>query len=200
MSALATDTSLGGALSLYKNILSDHPWAQRPVKGWGGVRLKEMCDPEGWVGLWMIKAEISARVLLGARLWDVSFQASNQAAEGVLPVDLADADMTDEIRRTYESVPGGPHILTAGLRFALAKQGLNQSLLEEGGCVKARPLVVPGLSQALEIGDYMPFPTETDCFHVHIFDFISQSALKLQAVNARRQRELNVSAAPGGAE
>ncbi len=183
----ADGVRLEDATTLFRQILLDHPLGGKVVQGWGGAKVRDFCEPQGWLGLWMLKAEINSMVLFGCRLWDVAYQASDKAAEGVLPVDRDEAGLDEEVEKTYtRSIIGDAMMLTGGLRLKLARLGLDESLLEKSNTVQAKPLVLPGFEYELSPGDFLPFPDETLCIGAHLASFSSDVLMQIARIRKRQ--------------
>lgn len=194
----AEGTSRDNAESVFRQVLEDHPMAGKRVRGWGGALLKDFCEPTGWLGLWMLRAEINATVLLGSRLWDVAYQASEQAAQGVLPIDRSMADLPAEIDDSFEQSPvGSREDLTAALRYILAYQGLSQSIEIVGNEIV--PVPVTMYQGELQPGDYLPFPAEPMCVEMLLANFSRRvdRDMAIARERARGAAPSNDSVSPG---
>lgn len=186
----AEGTSLKDAEAFFRQILSTHPATKLPVHGWGGAKITDFCDANGWLGLWMLKAEVASMTVLGCRLWNVAYQASDKAAEGIFPVDIDSIEMPEEVKSSYTRVAmGDAHLATAALRYMFARHGLQESILEKGAAIHPVAIHLPGQTPELSIGDFLPFPNLADCIESQLAQFSGQAHIELVKIRTQRERD-----------
>lgn len=180
---------VGEAQSTFTAVLENSNLSTKLVSGWGGATLRDFNDPAGWLGLWMFHSELRSMSLTGKRLWSVAYQATDQAAEGVAPVDFEETTMPVEISSSYLKIPvATDRDVPASLRYLIARAGLMASLKSVDNQYQSNPIRVPG-QQPLKNEQFLPFPDRADCLGIMLSHYTLDAHLQLEVVRAKRMQD-----------
>jgi len=166
------------AEATYTEIAHHMGISEYTIEGWGSsqIVLRHLLEPKGWLGPIMLMADEISSVLYGERIWDVAYQADEEAVTGVHPVPLQDVSDTD-VTNSYAATP---HPGIARSNATLIHQLAMTRKLDidhEAKTVSIREIdgIYPNNSP-LQHGEFLLFPDELMVTQAIWADLLSKTA------------------------
>lgn len=158
---LKSESSIEDAMSMFKVAIDGNNLNNHLVKDWGDVYLSYLTDPEGWLGVWMLKSDELAAMVLKCRLWDTVYIKDEECVQSIRPVDRSQINKDGPEIDAYDQFPLADDIgVPMSLRLSIINMTLVDSLnvFEDTREVMIKP--VKGfydISKELTDGDVLPF-------------------------------------------
>lgn len=137
------DSSVESAVELYKSIIDFNKMDKHTVEGWSGIYLSYLSDPEGWLGVWMLKTDELFASMFGCRFWDVIYVKDNSCVQAIRPVNRenAYAAYADENILTYDKFPlADKSNIPDSLAYVMTNFAFRQTLEVKGLLVNIKPV------------------------------------------------------------
>jgi hypothetical protein len=156
---IRTGSRVEDAMDIFKAAIDVNKLSKHTIQDWGKIYLPYLTDPEGWLGVWMLKSDELSSMLLKCRLWDVLYIKDSACVQTIRPVNREESDLTGPECESYDKYPLASDIgIPVALRFMIAKMAFNESLIIVNNEVNIKP--VKGfydLNKELNNGDVLPF-------------------------------------------
>jgi hypothetical protein len=133
------------AMDMFRAIIQHNNLESHKIQDWGDIYLKYLTDPEGWLGIWMLKSDEACAFLLGCRMWDAIYIKDVNCVQAIRPINMAKLD--DQYSaydlESYHAFPlaeSKSENIPRSLLFLIANYAFQESLIIMGKEVNIKPV------------------------------------------------------------
>lgn len=167
------------AVSFYRGLIESNKLGRHTVEGWGDVYFKYLSDPEGWLGVWMLRADELAVSLIGCRIWDVAYIRDSQCVQAIRPVSIKSlsSPQNQETLSTYLRYPLADSMSIPGsLLLTILNSSFQESLVINGMEVNIKQVTgFYDIGDKFSDQDILPFQDDAKISAVYLNRFIIES-------------------------
>lgn len=170
-SLIRSGSRVEDAMDIFKAAIEVNQLSRHTIQNWGRIYLPYLTDPEGWLGVWMLKSDELSSMLLKCRLWDALYVKDPNCVQTIRPVNRDEVEDEGPGAETYDSFPLASDIgVPIAMRFFIAKMAFQESLIVLENEVNIKPVTgFYDLTKELEPGDILPFqdPVRLGAHHLN---------------------------------
>lgn len=167
------------AVSFYRGLIESNKLGRHTVEGWGDVYFKYLSDPEGWLGVWMLRADELAVSLIGYRIWNAVYVRDSLCVQAVRPVNIESisSPQNQDTLSTYTRYPLADSMdIPASLILTILNSSFQDSLIINKMEVKIKhPAGFYDIGDDFSDQDILPFQDDLKISAVHLNRFVIES-------------------------